>query len=115
MNIDKYLDNITFTNNGRVYKDYDKYNQDTTAVCYIPEYSLNDLETLREAGEDLTDEEIKSQDIGYSREMIREGIKVWLETTYEKIDEKSLDDEVFEELSWQHVTTYLDEFELESE
>ena len=40
MNIDKYLDNITFTDNGYVYKDYDKYNQDKTAVCYIPEYSL---------------------------------------------------------------------------
>ena len=115
MNIDKYLDNITFTDNGYVYKDYDKYNQDKTAVCYIPEYSLDELETLKEAGEDLTDEEIKSQYIGYSREMIREAIKEWFETTYEKIDEKSLDDEVFEELSWQHVTTYLDEFEVEFE
>jgi hypothetical protein len=111
MNIDKYLNNVTYTDNGLVYKDNDKYKQDSNAVCYISEYSLEDLDTLKEQGKDLTDEEIKSQGIGYSRDMIREAIKERLGVSDNKINEKNFDDDVFEELSWQHVSTYLDEFE----
>ena len=71
MNIDKYLDNTTSTNNGVVYKNENAFNSHI-GVCYVREYGLSDLEEYRERGKDLSDDEIVAKGIGSTYDSIIE-------------------------------------------
>lgn len=93
MNIDKYIDNQTQTDNGCVYKDYNAFANNPSAICYIPEYSLSDLQECRENGEDLTDSEIIERGIGDTRETITNAVLEFLsvmdiDTNKEELESK---------------------------
>lgn len=112
MNIDKYLDNITFTENGEVYKNEDAYKEDWDAICYISEYALNALVISKEDGIDLTDEQIIKEGEGSTHNTIRTQIMASYEISEAVIDYLSLDDDIFGIVDWQYVSTYLDEYDL---
>lgn len=111
MNIDKYLDGAKFIGEGYVYKDEHAFESDPTAICYISESSLQNLEESKEEGIDIDDDHIKLY-YGETRNSIRHTIADWLsnndiDTTAEEVGEKGLDKAVFQSLDWQCLETYL--------
>ena len=112
MNIDKYLDNTTSTNNGVVYKNENAFNNHI-GVCYVSEYGLSDLEEYRERGKDLTDDEIVAKGIGSTYDSIIEECKErWgelNETQGEVYDLNHYAEFVFDEADWAYVSTIIDQ------
>lgn len=114
MNIEKYLNNITRTLNGVVYKDVDAF-MSHIGICYIGEGGLNHLEEYLSRGEDLTDEQIVSGGIGSTYESIlaeceehQEELFEVLGEDFEDIDLNHCAEYVFDSLDWCYVSTEIE-------
>lgn len=112
MNIKKYLDNVSATENGYVYKreDYDTAPDDE--IVYIGEFDLDTLQKFCDDGEDLTDNEIIEKSLGDSRNTIRQTIKVYLpNATDEWIDKHNLIDDIIQSCTWECPATMIDQMD----
>lgn len=106
MNIQKYLDGATNTENGTVYKREDYTKAKSNEIVYIDEFSLGQLQIMRNQGRDLTDKEIIKKDLGESRNSIREVIHGnWPYATDEWIDKHNLIDCIIQECTWESAAT----------
>lgn len=112
MNIDKYLNNTEQTMNGVVFKDRNAFNK-KKGVCYIGEYGLEELESLREEGIDLTDDEIVEKGVGSSYASIKSEVgDKWKELNDEVKEECSIEEivaDVFESSDWTFISTTIDQ------
>lgn len=110
MNIEKYLNNQTETENGHVYKREDYTTAPDNEIVYIGEYDLGELQTFCDDGEDLTDEEMLEQGIGDTKITIRRTIKdYWPNATDEWIDKHSLIDCIIQACTWESPATMCDQ------
>ena len=110
MNIRKYLDNQTETENGYVYKREDYTTAPDNEIVYISELSLAVLQNFCVVGEDLTDNEIIEKILGDSRNSIRQTIKdYWTNATDEWIDKHNLIDCIIEACTWESPATLCDQ------
>lgn len=110
MNIQKYLDNQTETENGYVYKREDYTTATDNEIVYICEYELGELQTFYDDGEDLTDEEMLEQGIGDTKATIRKTIKdYWTNATDEWIDKHNLIDCIIQACTWESPATMCDQ------
>ena len=110
MNIKKYLDNQTETENGYVYKREDYDTAPENEIVYIGEYDLGELQTLCDDGKDLTDEEMLEQGIGDTKATIRQTIKdYWTNATDEWIDKHDLIDDIIQSCTWECPATMIDQ------
>lgn len=110
MNIRKYLDNQTETENGYVYKREDYTTAPDNEIVYISELSLAVLQDFCVVGEDLTDNEIIEKILGDSRNSIRQTIKdYWTNATDEWIDKHNLIDRIIQACTWESPATMIDQ------
>lgn len=120
MNIDKYIDNATSTDNGFAFKDDKAFDNDFDAICYVPEAGLDELDEYKSEGKDFTDKELVERYTGYSRNSLRQLILEYMQQydpqfTLEDVVESEIDVIVFQFCDWQCPGTFLDESELEFE
>jgi hypothetical protein len=102
MNIEKYLNNQTETENGYVYKREDYETAPDNEIVYIGEFDLATLQTFCDDGEDLTDNEIIEKSFGDSRNSIRQTIKdYWPNATDEWIDKHNLITDIIQSCTWE--------------
>ena len=120
MNIDKYIDNATSTDNGFVFKDDKAFDNDFDAICYVPEAGLDELDEYKSEGKDFTDKELVERYTGYSRNSLRQIILGFMQQydpqfTLEDVVESEIDVVVFQFCDWQCPETFLNESEIEYE
>lgn len=103
MNIKKYINGQIRTENGCVYKRGDYHVALSNEIVYIDESSLAELEIMASQGNDLTDDEIINQGLGYSRESIKGMIKeTWPDATDEWITEHDIISKIIQLCSWEN-------------
>ena len=120
MNIDKYIDNVTSTDNGYCYKDDNAFDNNFDAICYINEAGLEELGEYRSEGYDFTDKELLERCIAYSRNSLRQLILEYMQRydpkfRLEDVVESEIDVIVFQFCDWEFPETFLGESELEFE
>lgn len=120
MNIDKYLDNATFTGYGFAFKDDKAFDNDFDVICYVPESGLEELDEYKSEGKDFTDKELVERYVGYSRNSLRQVILEFMQQynpkfSLEDVVESEIDVVVFQFCDWQCPGTFLNESELENE
>lgn len=113
MNISRYLAGIETTDNGYCYKDVDGFKNNPDEICYISEYNCDDLDIGREEGIDHTDEVLKEQFVGYSRNTLRCTIAEFYDITPDVVKNNMMDAKVFSFIDWQCPDTYLNELDVE--
>lgn len=110
MNIEKYLNNQTKTENGYVYKREDYTTAPDNEIVYIGEFDLATLQTFCDDGEDLTDNEIIEKSLGDSRDSIRQTIKdSWTNATDKWIDKHNLINRIIQACTWESPTTMINQ------
>lgn len=118
MNIDKYIDNVTSTDYGLIFKDNKAFDNDFDAICYVPEAGLEELEEYKSEERDFTDKELVEQYIGYSRNSLRQLILEYMQQykpkfSLEDVVKSKIDVTVFQICDWQCLETFLGESEIE--
>ena len=118
MNIDKYIDNAAFTDNGFAFKDNKAFDNDFDAICYVPEAGLDELDEYKSDEKDFTDKELVEEYIGYSRNSLRQLILEYMQQynpkfSLEDVVEHKIDVIVFQHCNWECPETFLNESELE--
>ena len=116
-NIDKYINSTEQTANGEVYKNCDAFANNPKSICYIGEYDLLDLREMG-IGEDLTDTQLIEGGMAESRETICNAIieelhERGIDATREQITENGLLEDVFNNLDWCCLCTYLEDASIE--
>lgn len=120
MNIDKYIDNATFTGYGFAFKDDKAFDNYFDAICYVPEAELGKLDEYICEERDFTDKELVERNIGYSRNSLRQTILEFMQQydpqfTLEDVVESEIDVVVFQFCDWQCPETFLNESEIKYE
>lgn len=120
MNIDKYIDNLTSTDCGFVFKDNKTFENDFDAICYVPEAGMEELDEYKSEERDFTDKELVERNIGYSRNSLRQLILEHMQQydpkfSLENVVERKIDVIVFQHCNWECPETFLDESEIEFE
>lgn len=113
MNISRYLAGIETTDNGYCYKNVDVFKNNPDGICYVSEYNCDDLDVDREEGIDHTDEVLKEQFVGYSRNTLRSTIAEFFDIPLDDVVKNNMDEKVFSVIDWQCPETYLNELDVE--
>lgn len=105
-----FLDNISATENGYVYKREDYETAPDNEIVYICEFDLTQLQTFCDDGEDITEEEMLEQGIGDTKATIRRTIKdYWTNAIDEWIDRHDMISKIIEACSWESPATMIDQ------
>lgn len=109
MNVSKYIENVTRTENGVVYKSPKPFSElSDNEIAYISEGCLENIIDNATMGYDFTDEELVRVGFAETKATIREALEAeYPVLTDDLISEHRLDETVYDLSTWESPTTVI--------